>query len=210
MSSTLKKILGVLFSAFILSVAYYGSYLPLNKSEAFISALRSMQSIKSLADFEQTFSAPLNMPSPIGQEELVRNTTNIVLNLVQQSNNPDVVEKAIDFIESYYNPIIDRGRGMSFEQNLYVLGAVNESAFVKTKQARFLGDSEKYYSKGLELGPKRPQFLYGLYDVYRIEGNVDGVKAIAAQILSQWPEDERVSASFAEFLQRAEEFKAQR
>lgn len=200
MNSTLKKVLGVLLSAFILSVAYYGDYLPLNKSEAFISALRNLQGIKSLADFEQTFSVPLNMPSPIGQEELVRNTGNTVLNLVQQSNNPDVVGKIIDFIESYYNPIIERGHGMSFEQNLYVLGALNESAFVKTKQARFLDDALKYYSKGLELGPKRPQFLYGLYDVYRIEGNVDGVKAIAEQILSQWPADDRVSSSLSEFL----------
>jgi hypothetical protein len=200
MSRTLKKILGVLLSVFILSIAYYGSYLPLNKSEAFISALRSVQNIRSLADFEQTFSVPLNMPSPIGQEELVRNTANIVLNIVQQSANPDVIEKAIDFIESYYNPIIDRGRGMSFEQNLYILGAINESAFVKTKQARFLRDSEKYYREGLELGPKRPQFLYGLFDVYRIEGNVDGAKAIAAQILSQWPTDDRIESGLNEFL----------
>jgi hypothetical protein len=200
MNSALKKILAVLAAVFILSVAYYGSYLPLRKSQAFIDALRNLRSAKSLAEFEQTISTPLDMPSPIGQEELVRNSANVILGLVRQNDKPEIIAEVVSYIENYYKPVIDRGVGMSFEQNLYILGAINEMAFVKTKDVKYFAAAKKYYSEGLGLGPKRPQFLYGMFDIYRIEGNVDGVKAIAGQILSQWPGDDSIKQGLSSFL----------
>jgi hypothetical protein len=200
MSPTLKRIIGVLAAIFILSIAYYGNYLPLNKSQTFIKTLQGLSSAHSLKEFEDMLSVPLAIPSPIGQEELVRNSANIAMNLVQQNNDPKTIGEIINFLEKYYQPIIDYGRGMSFEQNLYVLGTINEIAFVKTHQIDFLRAADKYFRKGLELGPQRPQFLYGMFDVYRTEGNVDASKQIAAQILSQWPDDARTQQGLEQFL----------
>lgn len=203
MNPIAKKIIGISATVFILLLAYYGTYLPLRKSQAFIGALRSLNSVRSLADFERAVSVPLDMPSPIGQEELVRNASNIVLNLIQQNDRPELVSELVNYIGSYYRPIIDRGRGMSFEQNIYILGALNEMAYIKTKQAKFLEAAKDYFDKGLKLGPKRPQFLYGLFDIYRMEGNVSGAKTVAEQILRQWPNDEKTRSSLADFLSKS-------
>jgi hypothetical protein len=200
-----KKIIAVVAIIFILYLAYYGSFLPLRKSQVFIETLKKLQTIRSYEEFEKAFSVPLNMPSPIGQEELVRNTSNIVLNLLQRGGgNPELVVALVDFLERYYNPILERGRGMSFEQNLYVLGAINELAFFQTNQVKYLLAAENHYSRGLELAPRRPQFLYGMFDIYRIEGNVLKAKAIAEQILEYWPNDSRTREALADFLAKSQ------
>lgn len=210
MNPVLKKTIGSLAAIFILSVAYYGNYLPLHKSQIFINSLRNdLRSINSEADFEHKLSVPLDLPSPIGQEELVRNSSNLVLNLIQSNNDPVLIGRLIDYLDGYYNPIIARDRGMSFEQNLYVLGAINETAFVKTKDVKYLEAAQKYYSHGIALGPNRPQFLYGMFDIYRMEGNIDGVKTVAERILSQWPTDDRTRAALADFLAQAAAAQAQ-
>ncbi|MEK7195612.1 MAG: hypothetical protein AAB655_02875 [Patescibacteria group bacterium] len=200
MDNLTRKIIGVLICVFILSIAYYGTYLPLKKSRSFIEAMKSMRYAKSVDDFKSIASVPLDIPSPIGQEELVRNIANAALNLVQRTDDTAIINAVMDFIEERYRPVIDRGRGMSFEQNLYILGAMNETAFVKTKEKKYFDAAKIYYSMGLELGPKRPQFLYGMFDIYRLEGNVDGAKGIAERILSQWPNDARIGEGLNDFL----------
>jgi hypothetical protein len=92
---------------------------------------------------------------------------------------------------------------MSFGQNLYLLGALNEVALVKTRDPKYLVAAKRYFLMGLERGPKRPQFLYGMFDVYRAEGDVVKTQEIANQILAQWPTDERTRQALAEFLERA-------
>ncbi|MEK7507987.1 MAG: hypothetical protein AAB602_02805, partial [Patescibacteria group bacterium] len=186
----------------VLGVAFYGNFLPLRKSQILIYVLRHLNESKSLEEFKKSLAVPLNFPSPIGQEEAVRNVTNIVVNVVQQTDNPEEIADVISFAESYYKPIIERGAGMSFEQNAYILGTLNELAFMKTKQIKFISAAHNYFEQGLRLGPKRPQFLYGMFDVYRIEGNVEGAQAIARQILEQWPNDERVKLGLEDFLKK--------
>ena len=73
---------------------------------------------------------------------------------------------------------------------------------MKTKEVKYLSAAHDYFEQGLLLGPKRPQFLYGMFDVYRIEGNIAGVQAVAQQILAQWPRDERVKSAFADFMKK--------
>ena len=191
-----RKTFAVVLSALILGIAYYGSFLPMRNSQIFISTMQHLQSITSVTDLTNALSAPFDAPSPIGQEELVRNSGNVVLGVLQQSDNPEVIGSLMDFMETAYRPIIARGRGMSFEQNLYILGTLNELAFVRTKDPKYFTAAKNYYLQGLALGPKRPQFLYGKFDIYRIEGNVDGVKKIADQILAQWPNDERTQVNY--------------
>jgi len=197
-----RKIIALASSIFILFVAYYGSYLPLRKSQVFIATLQGLSSIRSFNDFDNAVSVPLRLSSPIGQEELVRNTGNIVLNLVSNGQNPEVMKAAVDFLESYYKPIIDSGHGMSFSQNLYILGIINQAGLIGTGEARYFEAAKNYYSEGLRLGPKRPQFLYGMFDVYRAENNVEKAKEIATQILNEWPSDDRVRKGIDDLITR--------
>ena len=197
------KIFGIIAVGFIVFTAYYGSYLPMRKSQVFIESLRSIRSASSLDEIKKIVSVSFDFPSPIGQEELVRNFTNIAMDLTNRNDDPIVISQLMDFVDEYYGPIIEREKGMSFGQDLYLLGALNEVAFLKTKDQKYFVKSKFYFEKAHELAPQRPQPLYGLLDIYRIEGNVQMVQKIANQILSQWPGDERTIGALADFLQRA-------
>lgn len=210
MNSILPKSIGLLAVVFLGWLIYYGNYLPLVKSEAFISALSSARELASFDEFKSTMSAALDLPSPIGQEEHVRNTANLSLNIISSTDDPNLIAQVVQFIDGYYEPIVRRGTGMSFGQNMYILGALYETAFLKTKNPQYFERAKFYYEKGLELGPKRPQPLYGLFDIYRLEGNVEGARKVADQILSQWPEDERTKVGLEEFLKRVDEFKSKK
>src|SRR5580658_9476046 len=99
MNPTSKKIIAIAISVAILSIAYYGSYLPLRKAQGFIATLQGLQTTPptSLQDLETRLSVPLDEPSPIGQEELVRNMANSVLSFVQQSPNATSTDELVSF-----------------------------------------------------------------------------------------------------------------
>ena len=193
MNPDIKKAIAVSAAIFILLVAYYGSYLPMRKSTIFIDTMQSSYKIKTISDFESMFSVPLDYASPIGQEELVRSMANTINGSIQNVADPKALNELVNYAEKYYAPIVARNKGMSFGQDIYLLGVMNEVAFLKTKEPKYLQAAEKYFKMELALGPKRPQGLYGLLDVYRIGGNIDEFKKIASQVLSQWPSDTRIA-----------------
>ncbi|MFA6354709.1 MAG: hypothetical protein WCX12_03455 [Candidatus Paceibacterota bacterium] len=203
MNPTTKKIIAISISCVVIWMAYYGSYLPFQKSRNFIETMRNLGGSSSLSDFKSRISGVLDRPSPIGQEELVRQTANLIAGFFNQpSATPDVIADLMGYLESYYKPMIDQGSGMSFGQDLYLLGSLNELAFVKTNQKAYFDKAKSYYSLALVDGPKRPQALYGMFDIYRLEKNVAEVKTVSDQILSQWPNDSKVKNALADFLKQ--------
>ena len=195
----LKKIVAIAIGGIALAVAYYGSYLPLSKSLAFIDVLRGTDRIHSVKEFEEAFAVPLDIPSPIGQEELVRNLGNSVVNVVQQNKDPQLIEEVINYLDHYYGPIMSGRRGTNFVQNFFVLGSLYDVAFRQTQDARYLALAEEYYRKGLELSPTRPQFLYALFGLYRLEGKLSEAKKIGEQIIVQWPDDGATREALSQF-----------
>ncbi len=202
MDRTSKGTIAVIIALVIVFFAIYGSYLPMRKSQIFIGTLQSFQKQPptSLKDLEDRLGIALDYPSPSGQEELVRNTVNSVLGFLQQNPNATTTAALVQFQHGYMDPVIARGRGMSFGQDVYLEGAVNEIALGTTGQPIYLADAIKYYSLGHELGPNRPQPLYGLFDVYRAAGDVTDTKIAASKILANWPTDQRIAQSMAQFL----------
>ena len=202
MNRTAKQIIAVVVSLFLVFVAVFGSYLPMRKAQMFIGTLQSFQTqpVTSLQELESRLQVPLDYTSPIGQEELVRNTANSVLGFVQQGTDATTTAELISFLHRYYDPIIARGKGMSFEQDLYLMGVINEVAFTHTGSPAYLQDSLRYYGEGVQLGPGRPQPLYGLFDVYRFAGDATDTIAVAERILQLWPSDQNVRSSLEQFL----------
>lgn len=197
MDPVVKKSISIIAAVFILVVMYIGSYLPYTKSSLYISTLQQISSVHSLSEFEARLSQPLDFWSPIGQEELVRNTANVAVNVVSGSTDASITKEVVRYITSYFQPILDYGKGMSFDQNLYILGALNEVAFQKTGDASYLQAAQGYFERGEQMSPNRPQFLYGLFDVYRFENNTAATKATGGKILSLWPDDQNVKAVLA-------------
>jgi hypothetical protein len=194
MNATPKKFISILASAFIAFMIFYGSYLPYRKSRDFIRSLQIR--VTSLQDFFDTFSVPLDEISPVGQEEIVRNLGSSVLGIVQNSNGqPELMKAAIDYLNNYYTPIISSDRGLNFGQDLFILGSINEVAFNKTNDPTYLLKAKEYYLRGLEHGPKRPQFLYGAFSVYLQSGDIANALRIGNQIMAQWPTDARMAAT---------------
>lgn len=189
--------------AVIFGVAIWGSYMPMRKAQMFITTLEALQSPQgaatSLQDLENKLSAPLDYPAPIGQEELVRNMANSVLQFVQQGGDASSTAALIGYLNGYYDPILNQGKGMSFGQDLYLEGAINEIAFVGTQNPAYLSAAQHWYSEGVALGPDRPQSLYGLFDVYRAEGDATDTIAIGTTILRNWPTDTRIQQALMTF-----------
>lgn len=200
---TYQRVAAIIIVAAIFGIAIWGSYMPMRKAQMFITTLQALQTPQgqatSLTDLENKLSVPLNYPSPIGQEELVRNMANSVLSFVQQGGNATDTAALIGYLNSYYDPILNAGKGMSFGQDLYLEGAINEIAFAQTGNPTYLAAAQKWYSEGVALGPNRPQSLYGLFDVYRAENNVSGTLAVGTTILKNWPTDMRVQQAMALF-----------
>jgi len=180
MDNDVKKIIAVLSVVVIVSLMIYGSYLPLHKAQAYLNALRASetQQFASVDALIDVFRQGLTGVSPIGQEELIRNTANSMLSLVQNEKRPEVIKALVSFTETAYAPVVARKKGMSFGQDLYLLGIINEIAFIKTKDTNYLGAAQKYYLLGSDLGPSRPQPLYGLLDVARLEGIRQRIKQL--------------------------------
>jgi hypothetical protein len=201
---TYQRVIAVIIVAAIFGVAIYGSYMPMRKAQMFIATLQGLQTQQgqatSLQDLESKLSTPLDYPSPIGQEELVRNMANSVLSFVQQGGGATSTGELISYLNSYYDPILNQGKGMSFGQDLYLEGAINEIAFATTGNPTYLAAAQKWYSEGVTLAPNRPQSLYGLFDVYRAEGNVSGTLAVGTTILTNWPTDTRIQQALAQSL----------
>jgi hypothetical protein len=200
---TYQRVVAIIIVAAIFGIAAYGSYMPMRKAQMFITTLQALQTQQgqatSLQDLENKLSVPLDYPSPIGQEELVRNMANSVLSFVQQGGDATSTAALVGYLNSYYDPILNGGKGMSFGQDLYLEGAINEIAFATTGDPSYLVAAEKWYSEGVALGPNRPQSLYGLFDVYRASGDATDTIAIGTTILHDWPSDTRIAQAMALF-----------
>ncbi|MDR3582367.1 MAG: hypothetical protein P4L67_03790, partial [Candidatus Pacebacteria bacterium] len=192
----------IIIIAIIFGVAVVGSYLPMRKAQMFIATLQGLQTTpaSSLQDLETRLSAPLDYPSPIGQEELVRNMANSVLAFVQQAPDPSSTAALVGYLNAYYNPILNSGKGMSFGQDVYLEGAINEIAFAETGDKTYLTAATNWYLLANKLGPNRPQALYGLFDVYRAANNATDTVATAQHILANWPTDTRIQQALAQYI----------
>lgn len=205
MQPNTKKIITIAAAILLVSVAYYGSYLPLRKSRLHIQSTRKLSGTLSVGEFQDQLSVALNVPSPIGQEELIRQSASMSLNILRNiQDQPTVVASLVNFIEKNYEPLVTRGYGLSFGQDIYLLGVINEVAFLNTGDPKYLEAAKNHFLAGYEAGPARPQPLYGLFDVYRAEGNLEELGKIVNQILKQWPDDERTRQIYAQYLEQVQ------
>lgn len=201
-----RQIIAFSASIFILVIAIYSNYLPMKKSEAFIGAMRELQigNVKSVNDFYRVVSYPLSLKSPFGQEEIVRQFMNYIAGIINQTDNPEIVNFLMEYINQYAQPILKRGKGLSFNQNVYLAGVLNLYAYQKTSDINYLNVSRDYFEKGYELSKKRPQILYGLFDICRLQKDNNCAKKIGDEILTYWPDDYEFKKIYDEFLKSAD------
>lgn len=205
MNPNLKKAISVLATAAVLGVAYYGTYLPYAKSSAFIVASKAVPTAKNFDELVQITQPVLDMPSPIGQEELVRTVTSNLVDILRSLGQDKTLSaQAVGFMEKNYAPILMRNRGLNFAQHLYITGVVYEVAALQAKDSDYLAKSYEQFRRGLELSPNRPQFLLGLFDIYRFAHQTENVESVGQRILQLWPWDGRTRGALQKYRQTVE------
>lgn len=201
MNSTPRKTIAIILSMFVLGLMYFGSYLPLKKSQFYIQAMIAFQSgkIKSVKNLTDAFNLAFNYYSPIGQDEIVSYYTGgILANLINQQTNQQVIEILVKDVEKYTEPIVKTGKGFGFSQNLYNFAKIYQLAAQKLQNIEYLQKSVDLFYKGLENSPNREIFLEGLFIDYQIAGNKARAKEVGEIILKYWPEKEEIKKAITE------------
>lgn len=195
MSETAKRITAIGATIVALAVLVYGSYLPYRKSTLFIAAIQNVSSATSLENFLVPFMAALEARSPIGQEELIRSFSGTISNVLSNpkaANNQKLVRVLGAILDRYAEPVIERRSGLSQAQTLYSLSGTYSAVDDNDGTKNFREREIALLTRGLELSPDRPQFLYPLVDYETRYGTSAQALVYAKRIKELWPGDTHI------------------
>jgi hypothetical protein len=204
-----KKAIAVSSSGFLLFVAYYGSFLPIRKEEMSMHAEEKIKAANSINDVVDILSAPLNQASPIGQEELIIRSAEVVGVLTDKygARRASIIPPLVAFLKRYYDPYLAAGRIAKSSRGLYVIGNVNLHAYGFLHEQQYLEAARRYFELGLANCPTRPEFISSLFEIYVTEGDLYGARKMGALMVTYWPQDSegraRVAQTLAALEQRA-------
>ena len=169
-------------------ILYYGSYLPLKKGQALINAMQNSSSVDSLAKFQSVWKSALDLKSPVGEEETLKQLGTFSFEVVSKRKVPvEVVRELLGFVDSYMKPAIERGSGSGFVQFHYILGTLYQRVGLQYQLSEYVDKAEKIFKDGIAIGETRPQFWYGLLDIYTQTGRTKEGEEVHNKILSYWP-----------------------
>lgn len=190
-----------MFKYFIISILliaaiaglYLGSYLPLRKAGLFVTASVAAAQAKSLEEFVGPFDQVINYYSPVGQNETVRFFGNRVTEILRQKPPEEVARVLVDYETKQMNSISE-SRGLNYVQSVLILGDMSKIMWLNYKKPADFEKAVSYYEGGLKLSPNRPQYLYGLLELYKSNNQSEKVKEISDQIFTNWPDAGKLKA----------------
>jgi len=183
----LKQIISPILIILALLGIYFGAILPFKKAQLFIDAYRVFDSQQTVRSLEDSFTKALDFYSPIGQEEARRYLGSRLLSLFVKQMPKEVSNEIISYYESWFNFKNENKSGLNWTQNLLVLGNLHQSAWNIFKDEKDYISAENYYLEGLKLSSTRPQFFYGLQELYKSKGDTEKEQAITNTINKLWP-----------------------
>lgn len=196
----IKKIIIFIVIVMVALSIYFGSYLPLKKSQLWISVYRHTPQMQSFEDFKEVFNQPLDFYSPIGRSEELKFFTNEVLTLLKRNPSEPVARQLINYIEEKYQIFFANPDDRNFTKSFVSLGNIYRLLWSMYGQAEDFEKAEYYYQEGLKLSPGRPQFLYSLFDLYISGGDIVRAKEIGDEILEHWPQDSAFKSIYQELI----------
>lgn len=161
----------------------FGVYAPVARARAYISALQTVSSVKSIQGFRAHFDPVLTHWSPIGGEEVVKYLGGDIAGFIAQGSQPEEVARAL---VAYIEPHLFRNNvrhllmGGRFYEMLWRGYGGKEDDFVK---------AERYYLEARAIGPTLPPVLYALYDLYSAAGQEEKRGEVRETIVRLWPEE---------------------
>ena len=191
MNDLTKQIIAFVVSMVVIVTVYFGSYLPLRKSQMHIDAVLNLQGgkVRTLEDFDNLFNPVLDFYSPVGQDEITQYYLGILINIINQQSDKTVVDILARQAESRMTSILKKGKGFSFNQNLYTLGSIYKIAALKFKDEGYYQKAVSIFNEGLKYSPNRLIFLKGLFELYSAHGYNDKAREIREIILKYYPNE---------------------
>ncbi len=175
----------------------YGAILPFRKSQLFIQAMRQSSSATSVASYMDIFNRALDFASPVGQAEDIRFLENQIGGIVAQKPPQQVADALVAYADSISRVAKSENESSNFVQEIVILGSIHATNFANYKEKRDYDMALALFQKGLVLSPNRPQFLYGLFQLYVNAGEKDNARATAEKILSIWPGDKKMQEAMS-------------
>lgn len=192
MNIFLRQLLIIILIIFSALGIYYGAYLPWEKSQAYINALKTVSSGKaqSLGDYFEAYDKAVFMYSPIGGEEIAKFLSNDVMNIIAKDTQLEEVSRAL---VEYVEPLLSQNN----LRHLLVGGQMHYVLWSRFGSEEDYRKAEEYYLFAREIGPKIPPVLYELIGLYKDRGDTVKMKEVGKAILSYWPEDESIRSSIS-------------
>lgn len=177
----LRQIIVPILIVVVAVFAYMGAFLPVKKASMYIDTNKQTRSFNSLTELKQEFDKVFEYSSPIGDQEVRKFFMTNILSIIKNQPKP-VAEELISYIESR----------MIEDEFLHVLSVANmyNITWQKFGDDKFFDGAEKYYLKAHEMGPKVPQPLFNLYDIYKKNNQPEKAEDIGQKIMDLWPEIE--------------------
>lgn len=195
MNKKTKQFIAFLIIGGAALLIYFAAYLPYVKASLYISALRKQVTATSVEDFIATIDEALNFWSPVGQPEEVRFFIGNVVGILNNKDQ-DLPQEVAKKLTDYALKVLDLNplgaKGLNYSQSILLKATLLNIYGQKYGNKEYLSKAEEFYKKGIELSPKRPQFLYGLLTVYMSENKNEEIKKLGEEILKYWPQDTRV------------------
>ncbi|MEK7608636.1 MAG: hypothetical protein AAB495_03585 [Patescibacteria group bacterium] len=163
----------------------FGSILPMAKAKRYIKSVRNLSQVRSMEQFKINFDAVLNFYSPIGDEETGKFLGNEIFGAVNNTKQPEEVSRAlVDYIE----PRLMKDN----VRHLLLVGRMYYAMWMNFKKESDFAKSEEMFLRAHEIGPRLPNPLYGLLDLYQRKGEKEKARITAEEILKEWPTDKRI------------------
>jgi len=189
-----KQVIVVVAAGFIVYILYFGSFLPIRKSQKYIRARQTQ--IISLAQFDALYDGVLSYASPVGQDEIVSNYVSMLTEIIaeekrKESPNETLIRHLVGKAEEWGEPIIERGVGFNFSQFIFNMANIYQGTMIAVPDRTYYQKGVELYRLGLKYSPDRQLFLYSLFDMYRFRGDNENARKIGERIVEVY-KDERV------------------
>lgn len=199
-----RRLAAVTLGILMLLTLYIGVWLPYVKGRQVIFSYRMFgvaRDPQTLLTAPQRFSVieEAYVPAflswaPWGEDELVKVATDSFFDLIQglDKRSAPAALKLANIVEGINRPLLLRGKGSGFMQALSRLAVFEHAVWYLTGDMAFARTSEEHFRRCLLESPRRPQCLYGLFNLLRQEGRTSEALAVGKEILGYWPSDEQV------------------
>lgn len=187
MSQIIKKIVIVIVIVIVVFGLYLGAYLPFKQAKAFISVNRALPSVKTTDEVERIFDGVLDIGSPVASDEIRGFVLDQLTNILRTRPPEEVGKIIIGYAEEKARPVLENPVSPELTKMILKMGILYQNAWSLYRDELYAKKTEEFYLRGLEISPNRPQFLYGLFDLY-VSRNERGKAAVIAETINRfWP-----------------------